>query len=96
MATRREKITGKVLQILKDNPDGLRYSELVKVLFDHFGNIPVNTIHGTVWDLHTQLPDKIYKPSRGLFRLVGKKHRKAQGSKSTGVGSSFLTDFGVT
>ena len=23
-----------------------------------------------MWDIHTQLPDKIYKPSRGLFRLV--------------------------
>jgi hypothetical protein len=24
----------------------------------------------TVWDLATRLPDKVYKPSRGLFRLV--------------------------
>lgn len=29
-----------------------------------------NTIHGTVWDLATRLPEKVYKPSRGLFRLV--------------------------
>lgn len=70
MATRREKITDQAVQILKENPDGLRYSELVKALFDHFGNIPINTIYGTVWDLHSQHPNKIYKPSRGLFRLL--------------------------
>lgn len=70
METRREKITEKAFGILKANPDGLRYSELVKALYDHFVNIPINTIHGTVWDLHSQLPEKIYKPSRGLFRLV--------------------------
>jgi len=70
VVTRRQKITDRAIEILKENPDGLRYSELVRVMFEHFGNIPVNTIHGTIWDIHTQNPDKIYKPSRGLFRLV--------------------------
>jgi len=70
MATKRETITDQAVQIFKENPDGLRYSELVKALFDHFGDIPVNTIHGTVWNLYSKYPDKIYKPSRGLFRLV--------------------------
>lgn len=70
MVTKRQKITDQAIKILKDNPDGLRYSVLVKALFDHFGNIRINTIHTYVWDLHFQHPDKIYKPSRGLFRLV--------------------------
>lgn len=68
MATRRQKITDQAVEILKENPDGLRYSELVRVLFEHFGNIPIGTIHGAVCNLHSH--DKIYKPSRGLFRLV--------------------------
>jgi len=55
MATRRERITDQAVQILKENPDGLRYSELVKALFDHFGNIPINTIHGTVWKRGTSI-----------------------------------------
>ncbi|MBN2136914.1 MAG: hypothetical protein JW720_03830 [Sedimentisphaerales bacterium] len=70
MATKWEKISDQAIKILKDNPDGLRYSELVKALFEHFGNIPVNTIHGTVWNLHSRCPKRVYKPSRGLFRLV--------------------------
>ena len=70
MATSRQKITDQAVEILKENPDGLRYSELVRVLFEHFDNIPVGTIHGAVCDLHSQHPDKIYKPSRGLYRLV--------------------------
>jgi hypothetical protein len=32
--------------------------------------IPINTIHGTVWNLEAQLPNEVYKPARGLFRHV--------------------------
>lgn len=68
--SRKAKITKQAMVTLENHPGGLRYSELVKALFEHFGNIPVNTIHGTVWNLHERYPDKTYKPSRGLFRLV--------------------------
>lgn len=70
MTTRREKIIEKAIELLKANPDGLRYSELVKAIYEHFENIPINTIYGAVWDIHSQLPKKVYKPSRGLFRLI--------------------------
>ena len=70
MATRREKITEKAIELLKENPDGLRYSEIVRSIYEHFNNIPIKNIQWTVWELHTQLPDTIYKPSRGLFRLI--------------------------
>lgn len=29
-----------------------------------------NTVHGNVWNLDQVYPDKVYKPSRGLFRLT--------------------------
>jgi len=70
MATRREKIVEKALEILDSQPDGLRYSELVKKISKTMPDVPVNTIHGTVWDLDVQQSTKIYKPSRGLFRLT--------------------------
>lgn len=69
MGTSKEKIIDKAVSFLKDNPLGLRYSELVKNISDIYPSIPVNTIHGTVWNLDAQFPEKIYKPSRGLFRL---------------------------
>src|SRR3989304_3815831 len=70
MATRREKIVEKALEILDIQPDGFRYSELVKKISKTMPDVPVNTIHGTVWDLDVQQSTKIYKPSRGLFRLT--------------------------
>ncbi len=70
MATRREKITTKAIEILKSNPSGIRYSDLVRKISQEFPEIPVNTIHGTVWNLETRVPDEVYKPARGLFRHV--------------------------
>jgi hypothetical protein len=70
MATRRGKIIAKAIEILKSNPDGVRYSDLVRKIHEEFAEIPVNTIHGTVWNLETHVPNEIYKPARGLFRHV--------------------------
>jgi hypothetical protein len=70
MATRREKIVEKALELLDGNPDGLRYSALVKEISKAMPEVPVNTIHGTVWDLNIQQSSNIYKPSRGLYRLI--------------------------
>ncbi len=68
MATRRETITDKAIEALKSNAEGIRYSDLVRKLQSEFPQIPVNTIHGTIWNLDSRLPDEIYKPVRGLFR----------------------------
>jgi hypothetical protein len=70
MATRREKIIAKAIEILKSSPDGVRYSNLVRRIHEEFPEIPVNTIHGTVWNLETRVPNEVYKPARGLFRHV--------------------------
>lgn len=70
MATIGEKITNLALEQLKRHPDGIRYAELVRLILATDPSLKMNTIHGTVWDLATRLPDKVYKPSRGLFRLV--------------------------
>ena len=40
----------------------------MRKIHDEFPEIPVNTIHGTVWNLETCMPNEIYKPARGLFR----------------------------
>ncbi|MCD6098561.1 hypothetical protein J7K18_06675, partial [bacterium] len=70
MATRREKIIAKAIEILKSNPDGVRYSVLVRKISQEFPEIPVNTIDGTVWNLETRVPKEVYKPARGLFRHI--------------------------
>ena len=76
MEKRREKIIPKAVEILKLNPDGIHYSDLVRKISQEFPDIPVNTIHGTVWDLATRLPNEVYKPARGLFRHVNFKEEE--------------------
>jgi len=70
MATKREKIIEKAIEIIKSNPNGIRYSNLVRKINEEYPEIPINTIHGSVWDLESRVPKEVYKPARGLFRHV--------------------------
>jgi hypothetical protein len=70
MPTRKEQIRLKAVEILKSRPGGLRYMELVNSIQGAFPEIPVNTVHGSIWDLDTRLPNEVYKPARGIFRHV--------------------------
>ncbi|MEQ1887170.1 MAG: hypothetical protein ABL967_19060 [Bryobacteraceae bacterium] len=70
MTTIGEKITAIALDQLKKNPDGVRYANLVRLVEAEDSSLKTNSINGTVWDLATRLSDKVYKPSRGLFRLT--------------------------
>ncbi len=64
-----ERIKDTALELLREHPDGLRYSELVKLISENDEKLNRNTINGSIWNLDTLYPDKVYKPSRGLFRL---------------------------
>jgi hypothetical protein len=57
------------LHILENNPQGVRFSELSRKILDQ-GNFNKNAISGATWDLDATYPDKVYKPDRGLFRLL--------------------------
>jgi hypothetical protein len=56
------------LEMVCESPGGIRYSALTKRIADAHPETPLNTIHGSVWDLATRFPDKVVKPSRGLFK----------------------------
>lgn len=66
--TQREKITKKALEVLENNPGGVRYSDLFRKLAEMLPDAQQNTIHGTIWDLHKK-NEQIIKPERGLFIL---------------------------
>ena len=68
--TRHGKIRNKALEILENNPNGVRYSDLVRQINETFPEIPINTVHGGIWDLDRKFSDKVYKPARGIFRLT--------------------------
>jgi hypothetical protein len=64
-----KRVKDKAVEILGENPQGMRYSDLVRKIVEALPDIPPNTIHGNVWDLDKTLESQIYKPIRGLFRL---------------------------
>jgi hypothetical protein len=70
MATKGELIRKKAVEILKSRPEGVRYSQLVNELHQTFSDIPVNTIHGSIWDLDKTCSSEVYKADRGLFRHI--------------------------
>jgi hypothetical protein len=78
MATRREIITNQAVKLLEENPNGIRYMQLVKTIKQAFPDIPINTIHGTVWNLDQRIPKLVYKPEKGLFRHTKYKDKEIQ------------------
>jgi len=70
MTTKHEKIIHKALEELENNPNGLRYSELVRRMKKEFPEFPLGTIMGSIWNLDVKFHEKVYKPTKGLFRLV--------------------------
>jgi len=70
MAKIGERIVQKAFELLEANPEGLRYSALVRQIAASDKSFNTNTIQGNVWNLQEQYPDQVYKPSRGLFRLT--------------------------
>lgn len=83
--TQREKITKRALEVLENNPAGVRYSDLFRKLAEILSDVPQNTIHGTIWDLDKK-NEQIIKPERGLFVLKkyaeGIVERKADSSNN--------------
>jgi hypothetical protein len=66
-------ITGQIrkiaLEVLENSPQGVRYSDLSRKILER-GSFNKNTINGATWDLDATFPDKVYKPDRGVFRLL--------------------------
>ncbi|HSV49804.1 MAG TPA: hypothetical protein VLH35_05765 [Candidatus Acidoferrales bacterium] len=70
MPTFRERIETKAIEILRSNPDGVRYSNLIKQIKDSLPDTNVNHIRGTIWNLDVTRSTEVYKAGRGLFRHV--------------------------
>ncbi len=67
-------ITGQIrkvaFDVLEEKPEGMRYSDLGRKILEVNPSFKPNTISGATWDLDIQFPDKVYKPDRGVFRLL--------------------------
>lgn len=64
------RINAKAFELLEAHPEGLRWSELLSKIKESDHGFHPKTVNGCVWKLIEKFPDKAYKPSKGLFRLV--------------------------
>ena len=65
-----ERIYAKAFELLEQHPEGLRFTELRSKIEESYPNFHPKTVNGCVWKLIQKFPDKVYKPSRGLYRLL--------------------------
>ena len=64
------RIYTKAFELLEQHPEGLRWSELISKIEASDRSFHPKTVNGCVWKLVQRFPDKVYKPSKGLFRLL--------------------------
>lgn len=75
-----ERIKAKAFELLEQHPEGLRYSKLHSKIRAADSSFNSNTINGCIWNLDIAFPEKVYKPSKGLFRLL--KHKPLESEMS--------------
>jgi len=49
MPTQQEKIIKKAYEILENQPNGIRYADLIRKISEELPEIKINAIRGTVW-----------------------------------------------
>ncbi len=64
------RINAKALELLEQHPEGMRWSELLKTIKVWDPTLHPKTINGCIWKLLEKYPDQVYKPSKGVFRLL--------------------------
>jgi hypothetical protein len=71
---RPNTITGRIyataLELLERRPEGMRWSELLATIKASDPKLHPKTVNGCIWKLVGKYPDMVYKPSRGVFRLL--------------------------
>lgn len=63
------KIYLKIFELLTASPDGIRWKDLLLKIEEAYPDFHPKTINGCVWQLVSKFPDKVHKPSKGLFQL---------------------------
>jgi hypothetical protein len=64
------RINSNIFKLLNDNPEGMRWVDLAKELKALDETFHPKTINGCIWKLTQNYPDKVYKPEKGLFKLI--------------------------
>jgi hypothetical protein len=65
-----ERINAKAFELLEKHPEGLHWSELLSMIKESDPTFHPKTVNVCIWKLVENFPDRIYKPSKGIFRLL--------------------------
>ncbi|MFA7319170.1 MAG: hypothetical protein WC022_01045 [Parcubacteria group bacterium] len=74
-----DRMNETIFELLEQYPAGLRWSELLSKVKASDSSFHPKTINGSIWKLISKYPEKVYKPSKGVFRLL--KYRSAKDDK---------------
>ncbi|NMB39913.1 MAG: hypothetical protein GYA00_00890 [Parcubacteria group bacterium] len=73
MPTQQEKIIKKAYEILENQPNGIRYADLIRKISEELPEIKINAIRGTVWVFKQKIDKEQIKdalrPEKGLYIL---------------------------
>lgn len=68
--TKTQQNIDMAFKLLDENPAGLHFAELIRKIGEAIPGMSHNTINGSIWDLDKRHSSEVYKPAKGLFRLV--------------------------
>lgn len=68
--TYRQRIADAVVRILRTKPEGMRFTNLATKVSEELPDIPPSTVNPYVSEVDRHASEDVYKPARGLFRLV--------------------------
>lgn len=63
----RHHIRKLALQLINENPAGLRFAEIINQIKKLHPETPANSISGAIWNLDKTHPKDVVKPSKGLY-----------------------------
>ena len=64
------RINAKALELLDAHPSGLRWVDLATIIKEYDTGLHPKTVNGCIWKLTEKFPDLVYKPQKGLFKLL--------------------------
>lgn len=64
----KERIRDRAVELIREHPEGLRYSELHRKLQESTPSFNAGTINSSIWNLDVVLSHEVWKPSKGLYR----------------------------
>src|SRR3546814_20758730 len=70
MKLNRQQIHEQALQILEENPQGIRWSDLLRAVEARTPDTPHNSVHGGIHNLLTTRTSDIVKVARGNYQLA--------------------------